>query len=101
MFTTVWLPGGSFKAVRLGWLRIQRCPGGDHLAVVMPVREADLTYEERRIAAQYRDTRVPWPAQPPDRPGGPSQGDHAHPGRRGSVGHMEIPIRPGPMIEGE
>ncbi len=59
LFTTVWLPGGSFKAVRLGWFRIQRCPVGHHLAIVTPVREGDLTDEERRSAARYRDTWVP------------------------------------------
>jgi hypothetical protein len=55
----VWVPVGSFKAVRLGWFRIQRCPVGDLLAIVTPVREADLTDEERRIAHRRRDTWVP------------------------------------------
>ena len=59
LFSTVWVPVGSFKAVRLGWFRIQRCPVGDHLAIVTPVREADLTDEERRIAHRRRDTWVP------------------------------------------
>jgi hypothetical protein len=59
LFTTVWVPGASLKAVRLGWFRIQQCPVGHHLAMVTPVREADLTAEERRMAARYRDTWVP------------------------------------------
>lgn len=59
LFMTTWLPGASVKAIRLGWFRIQRCPVGDHLAVVMPVREDDLTQEERLRAAQYHDTWIP------------------------------------------
>lgn len=59
LFTTTWLPGASFKAIRLGWFRIQRCPVGDHIAIVVPVREDDLSPEERLRAARYRDTWVP------------------------------------------
>ncbi|MGE5287051.1 MAG: hypothetical protein ACM3ML_07585 [Micromonosporaceae bacterium] len=59
LFMTIWIPGGSFKAIRLGWFRIQHCPVGNHVTVVTPVRDSDLTDEERRIAAQYHDTRVP------------------------------------------
>ena len=55
LFTTVWLPGASFKAIRLGWLRLQRCPVGDHWSIVTPVRDEDLTPEQRRIARQHRD----------------------------------------------
>jgi hypothetical protein len=28
LFTTIWVPLASFKAVRLGSRRYQRCPGG-------------------------------------------------------------------------
>ncbi len=59
LFTTIWLPGGSFKAVRLGWRRLQWCPVGKHWTVVAPVRDADLTAAERRFAAQHRDVRIP------------------------------------------
>ena len=59
LFTTIWIPGGSLKAIRLGWIRIQYCPVGDHLAFVMPVKEEDLTDAERRMAARYHDTRMP------------------------------------------
>lgn len=58
VFTTVWIPGGSFKAVRLGWARFQRCPVGKHWSLVRPVREDELTDEERRSAEEYRD-RIP------------------------------------------
>jgi hypothetical protein len=59
LFTTIWIPGWSFKAIRLGLVRLQYCPVGDHLTFVTPVRDSDLTDEERRIAAQYHDARMP------------------------------------------
>lgn len=59
LFMTIWVPGVSFKAIRLGWFRMQYCPVGDHMTIVMPVRDSDLTDEERRIAARYHDARVP------------------------------------------
>jgi len=48
LFTTTWIPGVSFSAVRLGSVRYQRCPVGDHWAFVRPVKETDLTDQERR-----------------------------------------------------
>ena len=30
VFTTIWIPGVSLKAIRLGWARYQRCPVGGH-----------------------------------------------------------------------
>jgi hypothetical protein len=59
LFTTIWFPGGSLKAVRLGWWRLQWCPVGEHWTLVAPVRDSDLTEAERRFAAQHRDTRIP------------------------------------------
>jgi len=59
LFTTMWIPGGSIKAVRLGFTRFQHCPVGHHWTRVRPVRVSDLTDEERAIAAQNRDVRVP------------------------------------------
>jgi hypothetical protein len=59
LFTTIWLPGGSIKAIRLGWFRIQWCPVGEHWTVVVPVKDSDLTDRERRFAEQHRDVRVP------------------------------------------
>jgi hypothetical protein len=58
LFTTIWIPGMSVKAVRLGWFRIQRCPVGRHWAIVRPVREQDLSRRQRRAAAR-RDLLVP------------------------------------------
>lgn len=59
LFTTLWIPGGSLKAIRLGWWRFQRCPIGRHFSLVTPVKIADLTSDEKQIAAQHRDNRVP------------------------------------------
>jgi hypothetical protein len=59
LFTTVWLPGGSFKAIRLGFFRLQWCPVGEHWTIVSPVRDSDLTDQERWFAAQHRDARIP------------------------------------------
>ena len=52
LFTTTWIEGGSLKAVRLGPVtRYQRCPVGRHWAIVHPVRDEDLTEDERRSIA--------------------------------------------------
>jgi hypothetical protein len=52
LFTTTWVEGGSLKAIRLGPLtRYQRCPVAHHWAIVHPVKDEDLTDEQRRIAA--------------------------------------------------
>jgi hypothetical protein len=52
VFTTFWSPLGSFKAIRLGSTRYQRCPVGNRWALVKPVNDADLTEEERRAVEQ-------------------------------------------------
>ena len=59
LFTTIWIPGGSLKSLRLGWWRLQRCPVGHHWSVVTPVKTAELTEQERRRASEARDMRVP------------------------------------------
>jgi hypothetical protein len=59
LFTTIWIPGASLKSVRLGWWRLQRCPVGHHWSMVTPVNEADLTEEDKRIASEIKDTRIP------------------------------------------
>jgi hypothetical protein len=57
--TTTWIPGVSVKALRLGPWRFQRCPVGHHWSLVTPVRESDLTEEERQFAHTHRDVRLP------------------------------------------
>lgn len=59
LFTTLWVPGASVKALRLGFARFQRCPVGNHWSIVTPVREADLSDEERHQAADVHDIRLP------------------------------------------
>jgi hypothetical protein len=59
LFTTIWIPGASIKAIRLGWWRFQRCPVGGHWTLVRPVRESELSERERRRARETRDVRVP------------------------------------------
>jgi hypothetical protein len=59
LFTTLWIPAASLKALRLGWWRVQYCPVARHWSVVVPVRESDLTDEQRRIAAAHHDIPIP------------------------------------------
>jgi len=59
LFTTIWTPGVSFKAVRLGLKRFQRCPVGNHWTLVVPVKESDLSDEEERLASEHHDVRIP------------------------------------------
>ena len=59
LFTTIWIPAVSAKALRLGWWRVQRCPVGRHWSLVTPVKVAELTEDERRFAREHHDIRVP------------------------------------------
>jgi hypothetical protein len=59
LFTTLWIPSISFKALRLGWWRVQYCPVGGHWALVTPVREGELTAGETAQARSRHDLRVP------------------------------------------
>src|SRR5512142_1873420 len=59
LFTTVWIPGASLKALRLGFWRVQWCPVGRHVTVVVPIKDADLTETEREFAAEHHDVPVP------------------------------------------
>jgi hypothetical protein len=59
LFTTIWIPGGSLKAIRLGWKRFQYCPVGKHWAMVTPVKDSELTEDERAFALDHHDLRIP------------------------------------------
>ena len=59
LFTTVWVVGASLKAVRLGYKRYQRCPVCKKWRIVVPVPDAELTDEDRRVAAEHHDSRLP------------------------------------------
>jgi hypothetical protein len=59
LFTTIWVPGASLKSIRLGWWRFQRCPVGHHWSLVSPVKESELTEEDKRLASEHKDIRIP------------------------------------------
>ncbi len=59
LFTTLWIPGVSFKAVRLGPWRVQRCPVGAHWTLVWPADVSTLSPAEVAAAAALRDVRIP------------------------------------------
>lgn len=59
LFTTIWLPGASLKALRFGWWRFQRCPVGRHWTLVRPVAQSRLSEAELRGARERRDIWIP------------------------------------------
>lgn len=59
VFTTIWIPLGSLKAIRLGWRRFQYCPVGRHWAMVRPLEADSASPEELRAAARVHDLRIP------------------------------------------
>ena len=59
LFTTIWVPGASVKAVRLGWRRAQLCPVGRHFTIVEPLKASDLTEAQRAEAESHRDASIP------------------------------------------
>ncbi len=59
LFTTIWIPAASVKAVRLGPWRLQYCPVGRHWAIVTPVDESTLEQGERDAARAHHDIRLP------------------------------------------
>jgi len=59
LFTTIWIPLGSAKAVRLGRRRFQRCPIGHHWAIVTPLDRESADPGELAAAAAVHDVRIP------------------------------------------
>jgi hypothetical protein len=59
LFTTLWIPGVSFKSIRLGPWRVQRCPVGQHWALVWAADVSRLSPAELSTAAALRDGRIP------------------------------------------
>jgi hypothetical protein len=59
LFTTIWIPGVKLKELDLVVARIQRCPVGNHWSLVVPVKESDITDDERQLAGERRDVRIP------------------------------------------
>jgi hypothetical protein len=58
LFTTLWFPLGSFKAIRFGGARFQRCPVGRHWAVVRRAEQSELSPEELREAHEHHDLLI-------------------------------------------
>jgi hypothetical protein len=59
LFTTLWVPSASIKALRRGWVRFQWCPVGRHWSLVTPVRDSELAPGEERQARSRHDMPVP------------------------------------------
>ncbi len=59
LFTTIWIPLASFKSVRLGNTRLQRCPVGRHWTAVKRLDPATASPEDLAAAAAVHDARIP------------------------------------------
>ena len=59
LFTTLWVPGVKLQSIDLLVARVQRCPVGHHWSLVVPVRDRDLTEDERQFAAAHRARLIP------------------------------------------
>lgn len=58
LFSTIWIPLASLKAVRLGPWRFQRCPVGRHWTLVRPANLNTLSPDELRQAEATKDIRI-------------------------------------------
>jgi hypothetical protein len=59
LFTTRWVPLMSFKSVRLGRTRWQRCPVGGHWTTVSQVDVSTLSAAELTDASSIHDIPIP------------------------------------------
>lgn len=59
LFTTIWIPLGSLKAIRLGRRRVQHCPVGHHWAMVVPLDRKLAASGDLAAAAAVHDVRIP------------------------------------------
>jgi hypothetical protein len=59
VYTTIWVPLASLKSVRLGGGRFQRCPVGNHWAMVIPIDSGSATAAELETASGIHDVRIP------------------------------------------
>ncbi|KAF3914134.1 hypothetical protein AA313_de0207732 [Arthrobotrys entomopaga] len=58
LYTTTWIPLISFKAIRLGNQRYQKCPIGQHWSMTERVDEGTLSPEEREEARAHHDVNI-------------------------------------------
>ena len=59
LFTTIWVPFGSLKALRLGRRRFQYCPVGHHWTTVTRLDETSTRRKDLAKARAVRDLRLP------------------------------------------
>ena len=59
LYTTIWIPLVSFKSVRFGAARFQRCPVGNHWATAVPIDRRSAGEAELAAAAAVHDSRIP------------------------------------------
>lgn len=58
-FTSLWVPGVSFKAIHFLWWRFQYCPVGEHFSLVTPVKVSKLADDELQLARSRHDINIP------------------------------------------
>ena|ERR1035437_512080 len=58
LYTTIWIPSVSLKAVRWGFRRYQYCPVGKHWVWTTRLREPELTSEAIDEASKTHDIRI-------------------------------------------
>lgn len=58
LFTTIWIPLASLKAIRLGGRRFQHCPVGHHWTTVVPLDPTSATPADLETAAALHDIRI-------------------------------------------
>lgn len=58
LYTTLWVPRVSLKAMRFGQERLQYCPVGRHWARATRVDETQLSAAELREAMAHHDKRI-------------------------------------------
>ena len=58
LYMTIWIPGGSLKAVRWGTKRYQRCPVGKHWSLTSQVKDDEITPEIIEEARKFHDIRI-------------------------------------------
>ena len=59
LFTTIWIPLASLKALRLGGRRFQHCPVGHHWTTVVPLDQTSGRPADLETAAALLDIRIP------------------------------------------
>ena len=59
LFTTIWVPFASLKALRLGRKRLQYCPVGHHWTTVTRLDQGSARRKELAKARAVRDLRLP------------------------------------------